>query len=52
MPTGARNIAFVDKGNGKIEPRDVKLAGQFGDFYAVGVGRCRKANASWRARIF
>jgi Cu(I)/Ag(I) efflux system membrane fusion protein len=38
MPTGERNIAFVDKGGGKIEPRDLKLAGQFGDLYAVESG--------------
>jgi membrane fusion protein, copper/silver efflux system len=38
MPTGERNIAFVDKGNGKIEPRDLKLAGQFGDLYAIESG--------------
>jgi RND family efflux transporter MFP subunit len=38
MPTGRRNIAFVDKGNGKIEPREVKLGKQFGDFYAVDAG--------------
>ena len=38
MPTGEHNIAFVDKGGGKIEPRDLKLAGQFGDSYAVESG--------------
>jgi Cu(I)/Ag(I) efflux system membrane fusion protein len=38
MPTGTRNIAFIDKGNGKIEPREVKLGRQFGDFYAVESG--------------
>lgn len=38
MPTGERNIAFVDKGGGKIEPRDLKLGGQFGDAYAVESG--------------
>jgi membrane fusion protein, copper/silver efflux system len=38
MPTGERNIAFVDKGGGKIEPRELKLAGQFGDAYAVESG--------------
>src|SRR5947207_10572072 len=31
MPTGERNIAFVDKGGGKIEPRDLKLGGQLGE---------------------
>ena len=38
MPTGERNIAFVDKGGGKIEPRDLKLAGQFGDCVRGRVG--------------
>ena len=38
MPTGEHNIAFVDKGGGRIEPRDLKLAGQFGDSYAVESG--------------
>jgi Cu(I)/Ag(I) efflux system membrane fusion protein len=38
MPTGEHNIAFVDKGGGRIEPRDLKLAGQFGDAYAVESG--------------
>jgi Cu(I)/Ag(I) efflux system membrane fusion protein len=38
MPTGGRNIAFVDKGEGRIEPRDIKLAGQYGDAYAVEGG--------------
>jgi len=38
MPTGEHNIAFVDKGGGKIEPRDLKLGGQFGDAYAVEAG--------------
>ena len=38
IPTGEHNIAFVDKGSGRIEPRDLKLAGQFGDAYAVESG--------------
>jgi membrane fusion protein, copper/silver efflux system len=38
MPTGARNIAFVDKGNGRLEPREVKLGSQFGDNYVVESG--------------
>jgi membrane fusion protein, copper/silver efflux system len=38
LPTGRHNIAFVDKGAGKLEPRDVQLAGQFGDCYAVASG--------------
>jgi Cu(I)/Ag(I) efflux system membrane fusion protein len=38
MPTGGRNIAFVDKGKGKLEPREVKLGSQFGQSYAVESG--------------
>lgn len=38
MPTGARDIAFVDKGNGKLEAREVKLGSQFGDSYVVESG--------------
>jgi Cu(I)/Ag(I) efflux system membrane fusion protein len=38
MPTGARNIAFVDKGSGKLEPREVKLGSQFGESYVVESG--------------
>ncbi len=38
LPTGQRNIVFVDKGGGKLEPRFVELAGKFGDFYAVASG--------------
>ena len=35
---GGIDVAFVDKGSGRIEPRDLKLAGQFGDTYAVESG--------------
>lgn len=38
MPTGERNIAFVDKGAGKLEPRFLELAGKYGDVYAVKSG--------------
>lgn len=38
MPTGKRNIAFVDKGEGKLEPRFLELGGKFGDVYAVKRG--------------
>lgn len=38
MPTGTRSIAFVDKGGGKLEPREVKLGKQFGESYAVESG--------------
>jgi Cu(I)/Ag(I) efflux system membrane fusion protein len=38
IPTGKRNIAFVDKGGGKLEPRVVELGGKFGEVYAVKSG--------------
>ncbi|MGH8101037.1 MAG: efflux RND transporter periplasmic adaptor subunit [Chthoniobacterales bacterium] len=38
MPTGSREIAFVDKGGGKLEPRIVKLGEQIGDHYEVKSG--------------
>jgi membrane fusion protein, copper/silver efflux system len=38
LPTGERNIVFVDKGAGRLEPRFVQLGGQFGDFYSVTSG--------------
>ncbi len=38
MPTGKRNIAFVDKGEGKLEPRFLELGGKFEDVYAVKSG--------------
>ena len=38
MPTGEREIAFVDKGDGKLEPRVVQLGEQIGDQYEVKSG--------------
>jgi Cu(I)/Ag(I) efflux system membrane fusion protein len=38
MPTGLRNLVFVDKGEGRLEPRFVTLGGKFGNFYAVQKG--------------
>jgi Cu(I)/Ag(I) efflux system membrane fusion protein len=38
MPTGERNIAFVDKGHGKLEPRFLELGGKYGNVYAVKSG--------------
>jgi Cu(I)/Ag(I) efflux system membrane fusion protein len=38
MPTGSREIAFVDKGGGKLEPRIVQLGEQIGDAYEVKSG--------------
>jgi len=38
LPTGERNVVFVDKGEGKLEPRFVELGRKFGDDYAVKNG--------------
>src|SRR5438128_5169864 len=38
MPTGTRNVAFVDKGEGKVEPRIVQLGSKYGDSYEVQNG--------------
>src|SRR6266403_4330492 len=38
MPTGSREVAFVDKGGGKLEPRIVELGEQIGDHYEVKSG--------------
>jgi RND family efflux transporter MFP subunit len=38
MPTGSRNIVFVDKGGGKLEPRVVQLGAKYGDSYEVQSG--------------
>jgi membrane fusion protein, copper/silver efflux system len=38
LPTGKHNIAFVDKGAGRLEPRFVEIGRQYGDFYEVTSG--------------
>src|SRR5215813_10396858 len=38
MPTGTRNVVFVDKGQGKLEPRIVELGSKYGDSYEVKSG--------------
>jgi Cu(I)/Ag(I) efflux system membrane fusion protein len=38
MPTGARALVFVDKGEGRLEPRAVQLGRQFGDIYEIKSG--------------
>ena len=38
IPTGQRNIVFVDKSEGKLEPRFLELGGKFGTNYAVKAG--------------
>lgn len=38
LPTGLHNIAFVDKGGGRLEPRFIELGRKYGDFYEVRAG--------------
>src|SRR5437868_13682688 len=38
MPTGTRNVAFVNKGRGKLEPRIIQLGSKYGDSYEVKKG--------------
>ena len=38
LPTGKRSVAFVDKGEGKLEPRFVELGRKYGDLYEVKSG--------------
>ncbi len=38
LPTGRHNIAFVDKGEGRLEPRYIELGPKYGDFYEVRTG--------------
>jgi len=38
MPTGTRNVAFVDKGGGKLEPRIIQLGSKYADLYEVQNG--------------
>jgi len=35
VPTGSRDIVFLDKGNGKLQPSIVQLGSQVGDAYQV-----------------
>ncbi|MFA6093697.1 MAG: efflux RND transporter periplasmic adaptor subunit [Elusimicrobiota bacterium] len=35
MDTGERKLAFIDKGDGHIEPRELRLGRQAGEFYEV-----------------
>ena len=38
IPTGQRNVVFLGKGEGKLEPRFVELGSKFGEYYAVRKG--------------
>ena len=38
MPTGSHTLVFVDKGEGRLEPRFVQLGRKYGDIYEVTEG--------------
>jgi Cu(I)/Ag(I) efflux system membrane fusion protein len=38
MPTGTRSIVFVEKGAGKLQPREIQLGQQYGDYVEVKAG--------------
>jgi RND family efflux transporter MFP subunit len=38
MPTGTRNVVFVDRGEGKLQPRIVELGTKYGEIYDVKSG--------------
>ena len=38
MPTGTRSVVFVDRGEGRLEPRIVQLGTKYGDIYEVQSG--------------
>jgi len=38
MPTGTRSVVFIDKGEGKLQPRIVQLGAKYGDIYEVQSG--------------
>jgi membrane fusion protein, copper/silver efflux system len=38
LPTGLHNIVFVDKGNGRLQPRFIELGRKYGDFFEVKSG--------------
>ena len=38
MPTGTRNVVFINKGEGKLEPRIVQLGSKYGESYEVQNG--------------
>jgi len=35
LPTGTRNLVFMDKGDGMLEPRFIELGRKYGDHYAL-----------------
>jgi Cu(I)/Ag(I) efflux system membrane fusion protein len=42
LPTGMHNIVFVDKGNGRLQPRFIELGRKYGNFFEVKSGLSEK----------
>ncbi|PYL08245.1 MAG: efflux RND transporter periplasmic adaptor subunit [Verrucomicrobia bacterium] len=38
MPTGTRNVVFINRGEGKLEPRIIQLGSKYGESYEVQSG--------------
>ena len=38
LTTGTRHLVFVDRGNGRFEPRDISVAGRSNEYYLVSEG--------------
>ncbi len=38
LPTGRRSLVFIDKGEGKLEPRFVELGRKYGDYFELKSG--------------
>ena len=38
MPTGMRNLVFVDQGEGRLEPRNITLGAEYDGYYEVKEG--------------
>ena len=38
LPTGTRSVVFVDRGEGRLEPRLVQIGAKYGDLYEVRSG--------------
>jgi Cu(I)/Ag(I) efflux system membrane fusion protein len=38
LPTGEQNVVFIDKGEGRLEPRFIELGKKYGDYYVIQKG--------------
>ncbi|MCH7819343.1 MAG: efflux RND transporter periplasmic adaptor subunit [Candidatus Marinimicrobia bacterium] len=38
LTTGTRHLVFIDRGNGRFEPRDISVAGRSNEYYLVSEG--------------